>query len=169
MDSVDRAQQKVIDEQIKIIQEQSKIIDQKANEAERYRKIAHGQLKDGLTPEEIENIYLTSHAGHRLYKQNFWYILIDILWSFQIFATIISMKEFNGAWTGGLMICTFIAVIVGIVKMIKSNIVARKCIADGQITMSKSIREKIRLTLILCTSSFLSFITLMMIEVIVLR
>ena len=165
MKSVNDAQRNIIEEQNKIILEQSKIIEKKEDEAERYRKLAHGNLKDTLTPSEIENIYLTSHAVHRLTKMNLWYILVDLLWAFQIFATIISGKTFNGAWTGFLMFATFIIIIFGIVKMVKSEIIARKCKSDGQITRSKSIREHIRLSLILCSSSFMCFVTLMMLEI----
>lgn len=163
--NINEAQQRVIDEQNRIIQEQSKIIDAKVNEAERYRKIANGHLKDSLTPEEIENVYATTHAKRRLKYLNIWYIIIDALWGFQIFTTILSGKTFNGAWSGLMMLVTIIFIILGIVKMIKSNLVARKCIKDWHITMSKSICESIRLTLILCASSFLSFVALMMLEI----
>ena len=163
--TINEAQQRVIDEQNRIIQEQSKIIDAKANEAERYRKIANGHLKDSLTPEEIENVYATTHAKRRLKYLNIWYIILDALWGFQIFTTILLNKTFNGAWSGLMMLVTIIFIILGIVKMVKSNLVARKCAKDGHITMGKSIGESIRLTLILCASSFLSLISLATLEI----
>lgn len=159
------AQQRIIDEKDRIIEEQSKIIEQRSEEADRYKRMSHGDYRGTLKQEEIENIRLKESANAKLKSGNVWCILIDIIWALELIAVIIRQGDLGGVWEGLAMISTLIVVLVNIIKIARSLTIVHKLNLTGHIIEAKSVKTDILLTFILTSSTFLAFFTLMWLEI----